>query len=230
MGGIVLSLTPKRHVGAEFSRRVAHPAASRHQIWGFAKNFCRCVVINSTIEKPLRRGGGVHTGGLLPCFTACCKGLGGIGGGGVDTGAVVDGRHTLDGSQLFNLVAAGHKAQKFNGQFLFIGVLVDREAVPRFPIGKRAVVPPKGSPLRGAPPAGGEGWLPASCRHRAATRGASGTPPPTNIPGTAVVRRLPAGWGTPPYVQPIKRCAVGISGGFLCTSKSASPHHRGWRS
>lgn len=65
-GGIVLSLTPKRHVGAEFSRRVAHPAASRHQIWGFAKNFCRCVVINSTIEKPLRRGGGVHTGGLTP--------------------------------------------------------------------------------------------------------------------------------------------------------------------
>ena len=57
--------------------------------------------------------------------------------------------------------------------------------------------PPKGSPLRGAPPAGGEGWLPASCRHRAATRGASGTPPPTNIPGTAVVRRLPAGWGHP---------------------------------
>lgn len=47
-------------------------------------------------------------------------------------------------------------------------------------------------------------------------------------------RQLSAGFRrggvTPPYVQPIKRCAVGISGGFLCTSKSASPRHRGWRS
>ena len=75
-GGIVLSLTPKRHVGAEFSRRVAHPAASRHQIWGFAKNFCRCVVINGTIEKPLRRGGGVHTwGAYSPALQLATKAL-----------------------------------------------------------------------------------------------------------------------------------------------------------
>lgn len=75
-GGIVLSLTPKRHVGAEFSCRVAHPAASRHQIWGFAKNFCRCVVINSTIEKtpsPGRRGS--HRGAYSPALQLATKAL-----------------------------------------------------------------------------------------------------------------------------------------------------------